>query len=263
ADAPPARSLLAPIWPALAAQVVPMQPAAANELERTVQPMLRRLAHIDDDAGIVGPLGTAIARGDTRAGEATRPEFEWAGQPARQIGTVVHRRLQRIALDGLEAWSVETVAASRADIRRELELLGLDRDEAHAAAEAVIDALAHVLADPTGRWILSAHDDAHSELGLAIDVDGCIEHVRLDRTFVDGDGTRWIVDFKTGTHEGSDVDAFLDAEVERYRGQLERYAKAIAAIDPRPIKAALYFPLLRAFRSWTPRVGATGVKATP
>jgi len=263
ADAPPARSLLAPIWPALAVQVAPTRPAVAAEPEGIVRPVLRRLARIDDDASIVGPLGAAIARGDTGRGEATRPEFEWAGQPARQIGTVVHRRLQRIALDGLEAWSIEAVAASRADIRRELELLGLDRDEVDGAAEAVVDALAHVLADEKGRWILSAHDDAHSELELVIDVGGYVEHVRLDRTFVDRDGTRWIVDFKTGTHEGSDVDAFLDAEVERYRGQLERYARAIAAIDPRPIVAALYFPLLRAFRSWTPRVGATDVKASP
>ena len=75
--------------------------------------------------------------------------------------------------------------------------------------------------------------------------------MRLDRTFVDG-GTRWIVDFKTSAHEGGAVQAFLAAEVERYRVQLERYANAIAALDARPIKVGLYFPLLREFRSWEP-----------
>ncbi len=265
AEAPPARSLLAPIWPALAAEIEPERPARNRERREIIQPVLRRLVEIDDDARVVGPLGAALAGdGEQSADDTLRPEFEWAGQPARQIGTVVHRRLQRIAIDGLDAWSAERVAAARGDIRRELELLGLSADEAENAADAVVDALAHVLDDATGRWILSARDDARSELTLAIRASGRLEHVRLDRTFVDADGTRWIVDFKTGTHEGSDVDAFLDAEVERYRAQLERYAAAFDELEPgRPIKAALYFPLLRAFRSWTPRSQAAELKASP
>ena len=71
--------------------------------------------------------------------------------------------------------------------------------------------------------------------------DGEIVHVVLDRTFV-ADGVRWIVDFKTGTHEGGDPEAFLDAEVERYRPQLARYARIVSALDPTPIRLALYHP---------------------
>ena len=77
-----------------------------------------------------------------------------------------------------------------------------------------------------------------------------IAHVVLDRTFV-ADGTRWIVDFKTGSHEGADVEAFLDREVERYRDQLDRYARLVAALDPRPVRLGLYHPLLRGWREWT------------
>src|SRR5690606_16734411 len=196
---PPARSLLAPIWPAVAAEIEAERSPGTRERPRIIQPVLRRLVRIDDDASVAGPLGAGLAAGGgTPDGEALRPEFEWAGQPARQIGTVVHRRLQRIAIDGLDVWSAETVAASRADIRRELKLLGLSPDDAETGADAVVDALAHVLDDPTGRWILSPHEDASSELKLAIRDGARLEHVRLDRTFVDRDGTRWIVDFKTG-----------------------------------------------------------------
>jgi hypothetical protein len=31
-------------------------------------------------------------------------EFSWAGEAARHVGTVVHRLLQRMADEGLEAW---------------------------------------------------------------------------------------------------------------------------------------------------------------
>ena len=66
-----------------------------------------------------------------------------------------------------------------------------------------------------------------------------------------GDGI-WIVDFKTSRHQGGDLEAFLESEVERYRTQLESYSSAMAEIDSRPIKVALYFPLLSALRVWEP-----------
>ena len=72
----------------------------------------------------------------------------------------------------------------------------------------------------------------------------------IDRTFV-VDGERWIVDYKTSTHEGGDVEAFLDNEVRRYREQLEGYAELMRRIDPRPIMLCLYFPLLQERREWS------------
>jgi len=62
---------------------------------------------------------------------------------------------------------------------------------------------------------------------------------------------RWIVDFKTGRHEGGDPSTFLDREVARYREQLERYARLVRAMDERPIRLALYFPLVPSgWRAW-------------
>jgi hypothetical protein len=74
--------------------------------------------------------------------------------------------------------------------------------------------------------------------------------VAIDRTFVDERGTRWIVDYKTGTHEGGDLEAFLDRERERYRPQLARYATLMRGLDSRPIRLGLYFPLLNGWREW-------------
>jgi ATP-dependent exoDNAse (exonuclease V) beta subunit len=84
-----------------------------------------------------------------------------------------------------------------------------------------------------------------------------IEHLRIDRSFVDAEGLRWIVDYKTGRHLGGSVEAFLDTEVARYQPQLERYAEAVAAVDPRPIRVGLYFPLLQRLRSWVPEIAAS------
>ena len=55
----------------------------------------------------------------------------------------------------------------------------------------------------------------------------------------------------TRTHEGADLEAFLDREQERYRKQLEQYAKLMRGLDGRQIRMGLYFPLLKGWREWT------------
>jgi ATP-dependent exoDNAse (exonuclease V) beta subunit len=106
------------------------------------------------------------------------------------------------------------------------------------------------LDDPRARWILSPHADAASELRLTGVIDGAIANLAVDRTFVDEQGTRWIVDYKTGMHEGGSLEAFLDREQQRYRAQLDRYAQVLHKLDGRPVRMALYFPLLQAWREW-------------
>jgi ATP-dependent helicase/nuclease subunit A len=58
------------------------------------------------------------------------------------------------------------------------------------------------------------------------------------------------VDFKTGTHEGGDRDAFMSSEVARYQPQLTAYARAFAKLEQRPVMLGLYYPRLDAWREW-------------
>jgi ATP-dependent exoDNAse (exonuclease V) beta subunit len=168
------------------------------------------------------------------------------------VGTVVHRELQRFARDG--AWVPSDAPARRALLRRylaELAELGVPHERRAAAADRVQEAVRRTLADERGRWLLkSEHRDAQSELALTGIVEGRIVSVVIDRSFVDAAGERWIVDYKTSSHEGAGRDEFLDRERERYRGQLERYALLMRGLGSEPIRLGLYFPLLSAWREW-------------
>jgi hypothetical protein len=123
--------------------------------------------------------------------------------------------------------------------------------EALAEAREAAACVVAVVEDERGRWLYDpSHEGAASEWGLCGLDAGEVVHVVLDRSFV-ADGVRWIVDVKTGTHEGADADAFLDAEVARYRETLERYARIVSALDPRPIRLALYHPRVPGgWRDW-------------
>ena len=73
-------------------------------------------------------------------------------------------------------------------------------------------------------------------------------NVIIDRMLVDEHGQRWIVDFKTSTHEGGAEREFIDSEAERYRTQMQRYAALAKQLGGEPVRLALYFPLLGVFR---------------
>jgi len=172
------------------------------------------------------------------------PAFDWARETARHVGTVAHRFLGRIAHEGLDAWPAARVPSLARRVRAELEASGVDAPELDRAVGNVLDVLQRTLADERGRWLFDpTHQQPASEWALA-GVDGdAVVHVVLDRTFVCG-GERWIVDFKTGTHEGGDVRAFLDSEVERYRDTMQRYGRMLAALEKRKVRLALYYPLV-------------------
>ena len=106
-------------------------------------------------------------------------------------------------------------------------------------------ALERLGGDTRGRWLLQG--DGHAELALTGVVEGRIEAVAIDRVRIDDDGVHWIVDYKTSTHEGGDLDGFLAAEADRYRPQLARYAEIYGNFAAVEARCALYFPLLQKF----------------
>jgi ATP-dependent exoDNAse (exonuclease V) beta subunit len=179
-------------------------------------------------------------------------EFSWASETAKLVGTVVHRWLQAIGEEQTQSWDLNRIEALRPSFKAELLSVGVPQEEINAAVDRVVTALGQTLEDKHGRWLLGSKREAHCEWRLTGLLDGELVDVAIDRTFVDENGVRWIVDYKIGTHEGGDLEEFLDREQERYRKQLEQYAKLMRALDGREIRLGLYFPLLKGWREWKP-----------
>ncbi len=111
-----------------------------------------------------------------------------------------------------------------------------------------MEALSQTIEDTRGRWLLGAQTDARNEYRLGSYSAGERREWIIDRCFVDEKGRRWIIDYKTSSHQGADIDAFLDREKTRYAPQLERYARLFPGKDT--IHLGLYFPLLKGWREW-------------
>ena len=121
-----------------------------------------------------------------------------------------------------------------------------------AAVARAGDALERTVNDERARWILSSeHAQASSEFALSVVSDGRVQRIVIDRTFIDSNDVRWVIDYKTSSHEGGDLDAFVESEKLRYADQLIRYQRALEALEPgRHVRAALYFPLLGVFAEY-------------
>jgi ATP-dependent exoDNAse (exonuclease V) beta subunit len=190
------------------------------------------------------PAGLSLAR-DPWAEERVPVPYDWASAWTRQAGSVAHRWLQELAAGGRERVSPASLPGLEPRIRRLLVRAGVEPGTLGKAVDRVVAVLGAALRDPAGRWVLSpAHGERLNEFAVTVTQGARFRHVVIDTAFVTVDGCRWIVDYKTGSHEGGDRDAFLRSEVERYGPQLRAYAEAFAALEARPVRTALYFPLL-------------------
>jgi ATP-dependent helicase/nuclease subunit A len=244
---PDSRSFLKLLWPAMADQFAP--PALEVQDEQTPRvKSIRRLPatwHLP-----LAPEPVKWKRPGIERVQRPVVAFDWVNHRSRSAGAALHGFLQRIAREGLDAWDETAVRSRKNAYRAVLSNLGVPPGELAWAVERVESGLLQTLRDPRGRWILDRHTDAASELAIAGLMDGKLSEVVIDRTFIDQDGVRWIIDYKTSEHEGANLENFLEQEKERYREQLERYARLMFQRDDRPIRLGLYFPLLSEWLEW-------------
>lgn len=187
-----------------------------------------------------------------------RPEGSFE---ARAFGNSVHKFLEAIAkplehgtspedlFNEVTTWEPRIAAVLRGD--------GLAAPRAKQLASRVRTALENTLRDAQGLWILAAHKEASSEFALTSWTE-TRSNVRLDRIFragaaplAQGDDHLWIVDYKTTTHGGDAIEAFLAAERAKYSAQMQTYAQTINRAESK-IRVALYYPLLSQLIWWQP-----------
>jgi len=238
---PPTGSLLSRLWPAIQHSIPPIPTApdvARLPGEKKSTHTLRRLP-----AAWINPI-RENRPDNTAAIHRSADGFTLTEAAPRQIGIVIHAILQRLCEAGSALWHTHTEAW----IRQMLIQTGLPPAALDSAIVKVRQAIDRLLNDERGRWIVHPHEDAAAELAVTTLIDEKPVSLVIDRTFVDTDGSRWIIDFKTSAPESGDIEQFLKEEEVRYQKQLFLYRQAMMGLDKRPIRMGLYFPQIPAFR---------------
>lgn len=260
---PNSRSLLAVLWPAVCAEFEKAaesgppdrgEPIKEDE-SGTKQCLIRRLPpdweppEPQADISVKPPEKDADfeIQGEK---DSFQPRFDWAGVTLRHVGSVVHRWLRRICEQKPDNWDSDRIEAFKSLFRRDLVCAGVAETELENAVLLTTTALANTVVHETGRWILSPHLQGACELKVSGFLDRELVHGVIDRTFVDADNVRWVIDYKTSTHAGGGLEAFLEREQQRYSLQMARYARLMRQLDGRRVRLGLYFPMIGAWRQW-------------
>lgn len=241
---PESSSMLADLWPALSEEdrkkfhQVSFETENANSQTRAAN-ILKRLP--PDWKMPVLPEEVSWKRTVTSTEEIHQPDFDWVSDRLRHVGSAVHLFFQQIARK-------QILFPDQKSIRQALIHLGISKTDLDFAVAQVQTALQNARMSKRAQWILDNHEEDNSEYSITGVVDGAVVRGIIDRTFVDG-GIRWIIDYKTSSHQGGDLICFLDEQQRRYRDQLNRYGKLLSSLGL-PVRLGLYFPLLDEWREW-------------
>ena len=180
-------------------------------------------------------------------------EYSWASDRARIIGIIAHKIFQWLAI--LNTLPDESqIVSLRPWLVTQLQHHGVTSQHMNEAVETLNLLVKNISTSSRGQWILSSkHKHTKNEWSLKVInnlKNRTISQYIIDRSFVDENNIRWIIDYKTGRHEGSDVEAFIESEVKRYRQQLQTYGDIVSEFDSREIRLALYFPAFDRWSEW-------------
>ncbi|HWK55679.1 MAG TPA: PD-(D/E)XK nuclease family protein, partial [Hyphomicrobiales bacterium] len=161
---------------------------------------------------------------------------------ARTIGDLVHLALkhlaQRRALPPL---------ATAPWWRQQLAPLCADDASLQTALDTVRAQLDACLQDPALAWLFAGdlREDA-CELALVDYGSGERRDYVVDRTFIDREGARWIIDYKSAQpNAGQPMEDFVAGQCAAYQEQLRLYARLLRQ-DAQPLRCALLLTALPA-----------------
>ncbi|MDA8782293.1 UvrD-helicase domain-containing protein [Porticoccaceae bacterium] len=164
---------------------------------------------------------------------------------ARHLGTVLHRTLKQLAIEGIDNWPLarrQRLAIAWAAQLKELGILATE-PEINGLSQSVET----MLADQRGKWILDRHSHAYCEQSLSYSSNGRDGTSIIDRTFVDN-GVRWIVDYKYASPITNEAQLdFIARQTQAYSAQLRHYANLYRQLESNPVRCALYFPKIPMF----------------
>ena len=253
---PPASSLLAPLWPAVSQEFVDVSELPASTEESVgsglqgVDPTTTQLNRLPDNwlppDPVPGLIGHRNLASETQSLELIK--YEWARELARISGIVMHRQFQEIDRVGWNSWCDQGCTPNQKK-RWRLWLLqnGLPPGNLDEAMALVEHAMLSTMQDADAAWIFSDQQrDIRTEWPVTGVLDGVVRRLVIDRSFVDQNDIRWIIDFKGSRHDDQrDLQQFIYSEIERYRESMHLYAQVVSKMEQRSIRTALYFPLLQ------------------
>ena len=254
AKAPAASSLLHTIWNAMQ-EGFTFPYIAESDTSDTVQNYSQTLSRLSADFQVQTPpdIGWQLTQqhsivAPTQPADSAELEYEWATEVATAVGLVLHDCLQ---FNGSNILNLKVDQSLMASFSAQLRGLRVPANRIDYALKRLVKAVHNIQADTSSHFLFEDYVEQKNEYALSALEEGVVKTYRIDRTFVDKEGIRWIIDYKSTDTRNENIETFADEQVqERHQTQLEKYGYLMSQIENNPIRLAVYFPLLKQLRVW-------------
>jgi len=205
--------------------------------------------------GLSQPGSVSVTRNLMRLSETPKPppllDVPWGGnyppawclsKSSAAVGIVMHQLLaQWVGLTSEQVlihWQ-----QLRMSVTVQLAEHGVPASEQVPAYDYLDQCVRRIIENQQGRWLLQQHQMDCQEYPLYwLDKHGDVNKVILDRTFIDENAVRWIIDYKTAEPTETSTEHWLAQQVSQHQQQLQRYYTAWQRFDAASeIRCALYF----------------------
>jgi len=245
---PPAGTLLATLWPAIASEF-PQSVAVSAEISDQLsmpfgdipsvgQTSLTRLPPNWQAPAIkAGPAAEGLA---VSSYEPPRDvELVWPVELADAVCAVTYDFFCRLTRRG-HLPDVGTLESQRVAINEKLSLLGIDAGEVVAATERVLTLLTTALEHDKAQWLFArSHIEARHSVTLTGVYEGRLASVSIDHVFVDEQRVRWVIGVEPGLP--------TPREVASHREQVLRSMSFARILGEESVRGAVYFPCAQLF----------------
>ena len=155
-------------------------------------------------------------------------------------GTIIHKYIEKIANLNARISNIN-IADITSNLVADITESTLDRSLVKQMKTEIMTIIHDFIQTPFAAWILDPeHKMCHNEYAITIKTAEVIKNIVIDRTFIDNNNDRWIIDYKTTGEKPLDFQDFASEQKSKYYNQLLEYAQAFRS-EGRNIICCLYF----------------------
>jgi len=249
ATAPGSRTLLATIWENLASASVDylsirsMSMPFKQQHPLQTRPSLLRLPA--DAFAVSDSAETSHAPLADQNDDSAPIELAVDNQLQIEVGNLVHEALQNY-LSNNQLLDAKNLVGLKNYWRKRLNAFSFTSREIDNAMTKIEQSLSNTLQDSELSWVFDhGQESSAAELALQSYASGFVHTHVIDRTFIDNNGVRWIIDYKSSQPSSKQsLESFLAEQVALYSGQLTRYRSLFENEENKGVKTALLFTSL-------------------
>lgn len=245
ASAPGSRTLLATIWDSLdEASVDYIAIRSINLAIEQQNPLYSPPSLLRLPSGAFEAMGLAE---EVLEPAASNEEVELGtnNQLQIEIGNLVHEALQNY-LTNTQLLKPENLSGMQEYWKRRLSAFSFDDAELDEAMQKIEQSLHNTLGNSELAWVFDHNlEQSAAELALQSYSNGFVHTHVIDRTFIDKNGVRWIIDYKSSqANITQSTEDFLAEQKALYSNQLARYRTLFEKEENSGLKTALLFTSL-------------------